>query len=72
MLTKIIGRTADAAEVVVRRLGDAGGGRGRAVARRTIRGGRRTAALAELVPSAGTAITAALPVDLRGQAAIRD
>jgi uncharacterized protein (DUF2267 family) len=44
MLTKIIGRAADAAEVVVRRVGDAGGGRGRAIARRAIRDGRRTAA----------------------------
>ncbi|HEY6744400.1 MAG TPA: DUF2267 domain-containing protein [Mycobacteriales bacterium] len=42
--TKIIDSAADVAEVVVRRIGDAGNGRGRAVARRMIHEGRRTAA----------------------------
>jgi hypothetical protein len=42
--TTIIDKAADVAEVVVRRLGDAGGGRGRALARRTVKNGRRTVA----------------------------
>lgn len=39
--TTVIGKAADTAEVVVRQLGDLGGGQGRAVARRTLRRGRR-------------------------------
>ena len=42
----VIDRAADVAEVVVRRLGDAGGGRGRAVARRLAHDTRRNVAYA--------------------------
>jgi hypothetical protein len=41
--TTFINEAADAAEVVVRKLGDAGGGRGRALVRRAMRRGRHTA-----------------------------
>ena len=44
--TTVIGKAADTAEVVVRQLGDLGGGQGRAVARRTLRRGRRAVAYA--------------------------